>query len=303
MFSLLSLFSVAHGLDFFCSPSGSDTSGTGAAGSPFRTPLPALAATAAAKDAGGLLPSDVTIHLASGSYFLPSTLAFTAPSCGDAEGHSVTVAGPADPLQPPATVSGGVPIPAWSATSTPGVYSAPMPPATAALALVRQVWDAATGLRYTLARTPIAYATSAGQWGVTFAPGALGPADLPTLAEAELVIWHNWVTSQNKIAAVSLSNHSVSCKGPCGDPFFGAGGNIRYALQNVANPSTLAPGSFYVAGRTLYLRPAPGSAPGAPPPQLPHCRGPARGGHAHWHSCSALPGRDPHQPHPGARCS
>jgi hypothetical protein len=248
-------------LDFYVSPGGSD-SNSGSLSSPWATPYPALAAVAAFN---GQLPSDVTVHLASGTYYLPRTLSLPALSGGDGA-HTVTFSGPADG-GPPAVLSGGALVPAWAAVpGAPGVYSAPLPPAASGLATARQLWDAATGARITLARTPIALALRASQWGVEYdnATFPLTPSDLPSLAEAELVIWHNWVTSQNKVRAVDLARGNITVQGLAGDPFFGAGGNIRFALQNLASPGRLAPGSFYVAQRTLYLRPLDGSAPPGP---------------------------------------
>jgi hypothetical protein len=256
---LAGALALSAALDFYVDPSGSD-SAPGTSQSPWGSPYPALAAVAAARAAnGGALPSDVTVHLASGTYYLPRPLAFTPPSGGDGV-RSVTLAGPPDASAPPAILSGGVPLPAqaWAPVAgAAGVYTAPLPPG---LTMARQLFDA--GARVALARSPIALAVHAGQWGVAFAPGFLAPADLPALAEAELVLYHNWVTSQNKIAAVSLANSSIAVQGTAGDPFFGAGGTLRFALQNVADPARLAPGSFYVAQGSLVYRPS-GAAPGA----------------------------------------
>jgi hypothetical protein len=261
--SLLALaLSRAAALDFYVDPAGSDASGTGAPSAPWASPFPALAAIAAAKS-GGALPSDVNVHLASGTYYLPRPLAIGAASGGDGAGHGVTFSGPADPAAPPAVLSGGVLLPAAAWAPVPGaagVFTAPLP---AGLAMARQLFDAATGLRAPLARSAIGLARNAGQWGVAYPPGLLAPADLPALAEAELVLWHNWVSSQNKIAAVNLTNSSIHVAGTAGDPFFGAGGNIRFALQNVASTAALAAGSFFVAQGALVLRTAAGAPPGA----------------------------------------
>jgi hypothetical protein len=75
------------------------------------------------------------------------------------------------------------------------------------------------------------------------------------------VLWHNWVSSQNKIDTVNISNSSISALGEAGDPFFGAGGNFRVALQNVPLPDALAPGSFYFSKGSLYYRPVSGMMP------------------------------------------
>ncbi len=158
-------------------------------------------------------------------------------------------------------LSGGVPLPAWApAPGAVGVFTAPLPPG---VNFVRQMWDAASGARLRLARGDVGFAEKVGQWGAQLPAGALSPGAVASLAEAELVLWHNWVTSQNKIRAVVLANATVFVHGEAGDPFFGAGGTFRYALQNVADPLALAPGSFYVAGGAIFYKPAGGGAPGA----------------------------------------
>lgn len=264
--SLVASLACARALDFFVSPSGSDATGSGSAASPWATPLPALPAIAAAK-VGGLLPTDVTVHLASGVYFLPAPLNFTAASGGDGT-HTVTFCGPADPAAAPAVLSAGVPVAGpWAAVAgAAGVFSAPFPHWAPLFGgkMVRQAWDAATGARLPLARSPIGYAKAAGDWGAALPAGTLTPEGAPGLiAQAELVLYHNWVSSQNRIASVNISNSSVFVAGVAGDPFFGAGGTLRFALQNVPDAAALAPGSFFVdrIGRTLTLRPAGGAAP------------------------------------------
>ena len=257
--ALLLLPAASLALDFFVSPAGSDATGTGTEGNPWGSPFPALPAIAAARQ-NGALPSDVTVHLASGTYFLPSTLTVTPPFGGDGT-HTVSFSGPADPSAPPAVLSGGTPIPSWApAPGGAGVFTAPLPKG---VAFVRQMWDAATGARLLLARGAVGHAHEVGNWGAVLPAGTLTPADVPALAEAELVLWHNWVTSQNKIRAVNVTNSSISVVGEAGDPFFGAGGTFRYALQNVADPGALAPGSFYVAGGALFYKPVGGGDPGA----------------------------------------
>ena len=256
---LLILLPAAAALDFYVSPAGSDSTGTGSASSPWASPFPALPAIAAAK-ANGALPSDVTVHLDSGTYFLPSTLIVTPAAGGDGT-RTVTFSGPADPAAPPAVLSGGFPIPAWApAPGAAGVFTAPLP---RGVGFVRQMWDAASGARLLLARGAVGHAVRVGDWGAVLPAGALAPAGVPALAEAELVLWHNWVTSQNKIKAVNVTNSSVAVVGEAGDPFFGAGGTFRYALQNVADTQALAAGSFYVAGGAIFYRPLGGGAPGA----------------------------------------
>lgn len=251
---------AAATLDYYVAPSGSDSTGTGSASAPWASPLPALSAIAAAKT-GGNLPDDVVVHLSSGTYFLQSTLAVTASSGGDGT-HTVTFAGPADPADAPAVLSAGAPVAGpWAPVAgAPGVFSASFPSSSAAM--LRQAWDAVTGARLRLARSPVMYARVAGDWGVGYAPGAVASADVPLIeGGGELILWHNWVASQNTIKTVNFGNNSISVVGEAGDPFFGAGGTLRWALQNVADPAALAPGSFFVRGRVITYRPASGAAP------------------------------------------
>jgi hypothetical protein len=74
------VLAVGHSLDFYVSTSGSD-SNDGSVNAPWATPFPAVGAIAAAKT-GGVLPSSVVVHIASGTYFLGQTLNITAAAGG-----------------------------------------------------------------------------------------------------------------------------------------------------------------------------------------------------------------------------
>ena len=74
-------------------------------------------------------------------------------------------------------------------------------------------------------------------------------------------MWHQWTNSQNKIASINAT--VVTPVGTGGDPFFGTSGN-RWALQNVADVPSLAPGQFFVAGGRITYRGLPGEDPTAP---------------------------------------
>ena len=215
-----------------------------------------------------MLPSDVTVHLASGTYFLPAPLNVSAASGGDGV-HAVTFAGPSDPAAAPAVLSAGVPVAGpWAPVhGAAGVFSAPLPPHWPPLlsaTMVRQAWLAATGARLTLARSAVGFAVTADERGAVLPAGTLTRAGAPGLvAQAELVIWHSWDTSQNRIAAVFADNSTVLVAGVAGYGNSKAGGNVRFALQNVHDAATLAPGAFFIdrGGRTITLRPADGAAP------------------------------------------
>ena len=250
---------------FFLSPSGSDANDGLSPATPWLTLPRAQAAVVALKAAnGGALPGDVRVSLAAGTYELGAAFTIAQADGGDAA-HSVTYAGPAPggvAAGGAAVLSAGAAITGWAATATPGVFSAPVP-ARKGATFLRQLFGAADGLRRPLARSRVMTAVAVGQWGVVFNPADLAPAAAPSLVEAEVIIWHNWVNSQNKLAAVDWEAHNISVKGTAGDPFFSAGG-LRWALQNVADPVALAAGSFYVAGGTVFYRALPGEDPTNP---------------------------------------
>ena len=104
-------------------------------------------------------------------------------------------------------------------------------------------------------------ADAVGQWGVRWAEGdapVLGPK---AYAEAELMIYHQWTNSQNKIASINAT--CVLPVGTAGDQFFAAGGK-RWALQNVADVASLAAGQFFVSDGRITYRGLPGEDPTIP---------------------------------------
>ena len=232
-------------ISYFISPAGSDSNPGTSPALPWLTLPRAQQAIIALKQAnGGALPGDVRVSLAAGTYPLAAPFTITAADGGDAA-HFVTYAGPAPgglAAGSAAVLSAGAAVTGWAATPTPGVFSAPVPPRRGA-AFLRQLFGAVDGSRRPLARTAVMTAVAVGQWGVVFRPADLSPDAAPALAEAEVVIYHNWVTSQNKIASVDWAAQNISVRGQAGDPFFNAGG-LRWALQNVADPEALAPGTF-----------------------------------------------------------
>jgi parallel beta-helix repeat protein len=271
MFSLKFLFTfalfvhhVSCSIDFYISTTGNDANTGTSISTPWATPFPSTSAITSLKSSEGILPDNVNVHFASGVYFLSDTFNITAEGGGDIAGHTVTYSGPSDPTQLPAVISAGeLVVSEWTAVSgASGVFSAPLPTSgtSSRLIMIRQMWDAVTGARQTFARTPVMFASMAGDWGVKFTDFPT-PADVPSLAEAELVLWHNWVSSQNKIREVNFTNFTIGVIGEAGDPFFGAGGTFRWALQNVANVTTLASGSFFVSQRVIYYRPISGLQP------------------------------------------
>ena len=222
---ILALFvhHVKCSIDFYIATTGSDANSGTSPNTPWATPFPSIAAISSLKSVGGMLPDNVNVHFASGLYFLSDTFNITSEGGGDTAGHTVTFSGPADPTQLPAVISAGeLVVSEWTPVSgASGVYSAPLPTSgpSSRLAMVRQMWDSSTGARQTFARSPVMLSSLAGDWGVKFTDFPT-PADVPSLAEAELVLWHNWVSSQNKIREVNFTNFTIGVVGEAGDPFF-----------------------------------------------------------------------------------
>ena len=248
---------------FYVSPTGDDSKNTGLSpSSPWRTLPRAQQAIVGLKQAnGGKLPGDVIVNLAAGVYYLGDTFTVTAADSGDVL-YSVSYVGPAPgdlKTGGVAVLSGGVPITGWAATSTPDVFMATVP-ARKGAQFMRQLFGAADGQRRPLARSAIMKAQAVGQSGVVFSPGDVAPSEAAALTEAEVVIWHNWVSSQSKIKSINWETHNITCVGTAGDPYFDAGG-LRWALQNVADPEKLAPGTFYVVNSSVVYRLREGEAP------------------------------------------
>lgn len=159
------------------------------------------------------------------------------------------------------TLSAGAPLTGWTALNEySDVYTTTAPTTTFPQAFIRQIWDS-TGKYRLLSRSAVMIASAVGQGGVRTAPGQV-TATAAQLQGAEVVVWHNWVSSTNKIAEYNSQTLNISCVGTCGDPFFNAGGN-RYALQNVQDPNTLQPGTFFFtpSTRTITYRALPGENP------------------------------------------
>lgn len=119
--SLWASIASVSALDFYVSPSGSD-SNDGSQGSPFQA-LP-RAQEAVREAVSSPLTEDVTIHLADGIYTLSEPLVLTADDSGN-NNHSVLWK--ADSTG--ATISGGLKVTNWTIGSD-GIYSAPVPPGT-----------------------------------------------------------------------------------------------------------------------------------------------------------------------------
>lgn len=254
------LVSICIAADIYVSTSGNDSTGTGSQSSPFLSPHRAIQAIAT----GGACPSEgYTVHILAGIYFFDTTLEINSTS--SCPSSSVTIIGDGAGKT---ILSGGIPIKTWSvynSGSVPGVYTAPIPNEGT---FVRQIFDSTGGVssRRLLGRTSIMTSETEGQWGIAFSPNDPVPKALAAeiiLEETELVIWHNWVSSQNKICGVNISNSSITTCTTAGDPFFNAGGN-RYAFQNLPDATILTPGQFFIQSNQIVYKALPGEDPTNP---------------------------------------
>jgi len=249
-------------LDWYVSPSGDDGN-SGSASSPFATPGRALAALAAAAGGAGGCGGDATIHLSAGEWYLSSPLVLDgAHTCGGGWATRLVGAGAraAGAAGGGTVLSAGALLRGWAAVA-PGVYSAPAPPGAAFVRALFARGASPPAARRLLQRSAVMTAAAVGQWGVRWAAGDAPAEPGSAYAEAEVVIWHQWTNSQNKIAQINAT--TVTPVGTAGDPFFSAGGK-RWALQNVAAPLALAPGQFYFARGQIVYAALPGEDPTAP---------------------------------------
>ena len=104
-------------VDFYVSPTGSDSNAGTSATAAFQT-LP-KAQQAVRSKLAGTLNDNITVHVGSGTYTLSTPLKFTADDSGKG-GFSVNWVGSG------AVVSGGLRVSNWAAGSN-GVYSASVP--------------------------------------------------------------------------------------------------------------------------------------------------------------------------------
>ena len=247
---------LCNAADIYVTTTGNDVTGDGSESSPFQTPHRAVQAIASS---GGNCPSEgFIVHILAGTYAFASTLEINATSSCPTASVSFVGDGAGQTI-----FSGGVPIPSWTASgSVPGVYAAPLPTQGS---FVRQIFDSASQRRL-LARTPIMMSENEGQWGLSFPAGdavARALASKIVLSETELVIWHNWVSSQNKICEFNNTNSSIKTCTTAGDPFFNAGGH-RWALQNLPDDVNLTPGQFYISSGNIIYKALPGEDPTNP---------------------------------------
>ena len=258
-------------LNYYLSTTGNDNNAGTSPSAPFLTPQRAQQQIITIKSQNnGQLPSDVNIYFAPGIYTLSSTLNITSADSGTGNYYvnwigtnSGMYPAPFDPATSTSLSAGNI-LSGWTVVnSTTGVYSTVINPSEYPQSMIRQLFTS-TGQRRLLSQTPVMIALSTNQSGVIAAPGQLvSPID--AYANANVVIWHNWVSTTNQIASVDPSTGILLVKGEAGDSFFNAGGN-RYALQNVYDYNLLQPGSFWYnpSTSTITYRAMPGEDPTNP---------------------------------------
>ena len=206
----------------FVATTGNDVTGDGSAAKPFATPTRAFTSIGAYKLAhGGACPAEgFTVQLSGGEYYQGETLTITpATSCTD--GGAIVVTGGDTTASQPPLLSGGLLLSGWAPLpGYAGLFTLTLPPRAGDLVGSRTLYST-DGKRRLLSRSDVLTAETVGQWGVGYKPGDVSAADAAAVAgsgaSAEVVIWHNWVSSQNKIKSIDFANSSIAPVGVAGD--------------------------------------------------------------------------------------
>lgn len=254
LINLLALAATAVAqTSFYVSTTGSD-SNPGTQAQPFATPQRAASAVSGLSRP---LSGAVSVFVAPGMYYLANPLTIDPTSGGDASAVTWSATGPG------AVLSGGAPVTGWTAVSGfTDVYTATLPKATWPQTFVRQLFTT-DGQRRLLTSTPVmqyaSYDFNAGQ--VVMQPGQVS-ASPAAMAEAQIRLWQCWTSTENYIASYTPGNNTIYVQGVAGGNWLGASGN-RYAVMNIADPSQLAPGTFYFSPstRAITYRAMPGENP------------------------------------------
>jgi hypothetical protein len=163
-------------------------------------------------------------------------------------------------------LSGGRPVGPWKAV--PGytdVYSAVLSSADYPQQFVRQLFaldpESGTSTRRELASTPVQQYVNisygARNATVTLPLGALGNATAAELAGAYILLYHTWTTSVSPVTSWDPASGLITTTWTASTDF---GSNNRYAVQNIADPGRLQPGTFFfdAATRVMTYRAAAG---------------------------------------------
>lgn len=237
--------------EVYVAPAGNDAN-PGTAAAPVATLKQALQLVRAARAAGA--QDDVVVRLRSGEYFLNEPLHFDANDTAP-EGHVTTFAAESDST---VIVSGGQPIIGW--TQVGEVFTTTIDDVRAGRWRFRELFI--NGRRATRARTP-----NEGYYRVVepgpdrrtsfrFEPGQLEAWS--DAANAELIFFHDWSTSQVKVKAVDPASQSVTLAAPIGRamPHYEIAyfePHPRYYVENVAALLD-SPGEWHLDESTGVLR-------------------------------------------------
>lgn len=263
---LFCILATAHAATFYVSTTGSDANAGTSPALAFRNPGRACSAIAVLRNPEGLLPSHVEVRILDGTYFLPGPLSIDAQCAGDGV-HGVTwLADSGDVGR--VRLSGGRPVGPWE--PVPGyadVFSAVLSAAAYPQQFVRQLFavdpQSGASTRRLLASTPVQqYANisyGARNATVTLPPGALGNATAAELSGAYVLLYHTWTTSVSPVTSWDPSTGVLSTSWTANTDF---GSNSRYAVQNIADPGRLQPGTFFfdATSRVMTYRAAPGES-------------------------------------------
>ena len=259
---------------FYVSTTGDD-SASGTQEQPWRSVQRAQAGIIALKGAnGGTLPGNVVVNIASGLYYLSAPLNITGADGGEAT-YAVTYAGPASGS--PAVLSAGAPITGWALSpGTSDVFETTLSSADFPQAFVRQLFAlpsaaVGAGARRDVHESPVMIAAFTNQSRLVAQPGQIN-ASSADLTHAFVRMYHNWVSSINRIASYNGTSRVLTPQGVAGDSYFSASGN-RYSIQNNLGEGALlqlTPGSFLYnpTSRVVVYRGLPGENPVSGGPTL-----------------------------------
>ncbi len=244
--------------DFYVSPGGDDSK-PGTKHKPFAT-------LQKARDAARSLPAEaksqgITIHLRKGTHSLQEALVLTPQDSGVSGDAPITWHG-----EKGAIISGGRVITDWSDCGN-GTWKTKVSWLKNGEVFYSLFAD---GTRLTRARTPdagsynytrrLSFDKKSGRscLGMYYFPETI-PEDIQT-PEAHIVLFHNWVSSQNFIGEIDREKGRIMFTHPAGAYFMGP--EIRFYVEGVKSALT-TPGEWFLDpdSKELYLIPPDGKNP------------------------------------------
>jgi hypothetical protein len=248
--------------DFYAAPGGSDTA-PGTLSAPFATLDHARAAVQLLKQSNPARTTPIVVMLRGGTYYLPSTLAFTAADSGTSTSGIVYQAYPGETP----VVSGGRQI-AGLAETTPGTWVATMPQSFTNFEQLyvngeRRYRPRTTKTGYLYNAGPVYVSSQTDMCSleftgkgfmcfdrVYFKPGDF-QASYHNLNDVEFLNFENWDVSRLRIQSIDTANNIVYFTGSTGrdgsttELFWGFKAGHRYLLENVKEALSQA-GEWYL---------------------------------------------------------